>query len=38
LQYEPVMFFTDAAGTVINRVDIVWDEADLTDLLAAAYG
>lgn len=38
LQYEPVMFFTDATGTVINRVDIVWDAAELDDLLAAAYG
>lgn len=38
LQYEPVMFFTDAAGTVVNRVDIVWDRADLDELLAATYG
>ena len=38
LQYEPVMFFTDATGTITNRVDIVWDAAELAELLAAAYG
>jgi hypothetical protein len=37
LQYEPVMFFTDGTGTVTNRVDIIWDESDLSDLLAAAF-
>ncbi len=38
LAYEPVMFFTDAAGVLTDRVDIVWDAADLKDLLAAAFG
>lgn len=37
LQYEPVMFFTDAAGVVTNRVDIVWDADDLAGLLTAAF-
>jgi hypothetical protein len=37
LEYEPVMFFTDAAGVVTSRVDIVWDAADLDQLLAAAF-
>jgi hypothetical protein len=37
LQYEPVMFFTDAQGVVTNRVDIVWDEADLDELLRASF-
>lgn len=38
LEYEPVMFFTDAAGMVTSRVDIVWDAADLDELLAASFG
>ena len=37
LTYEPVMFFTDAAGVVTNRVDIVWDQADLKELLKASF-
>ncbi|MCU1361193.1 MAG: hypothetical protein JWN99_2482 [Ilumatobacteraceae bacterium] len=37
LQYEPVMFFTDASGIVTNRVDIVWDQSDLDDLLRASF-
>jgi hypothetical protein len=33
LDYEPVIWVTDASGVVRQRIDIVWDEADLTQLL-----
>jgi hypothetical protein len=33
LDYEPVIWVTDAGGVVRQRIDIVWDEADLTQLL-----
>ncbi len=36
LDYEPTIFVTDASGTVVQRIDIVWDEAELRELLAAA--
>lgn len=35
LDYEPVLWITDASGTVMRRVDIVWDLAEITDILAA---
>ena len=25
LDYEPVIFVTDASGTVVERIDIIWD-------------
>jgi hypothetical protein len=36
LDYEPVIWVTDATGTVVQRIDIIWDQAELNDLLAAA--
>jgi hypothetical protein len=36
LDYEPAIFVTDATGTIVRRIDIVWDQAELTELLADA--
>jgi hypothetical protein len=36
LDYEPVIWVTDAAGVVTQRIDIVWDADDLNELLAAS--
>jgi hypothetical protein len=36
LDYEPVIWVTDAKGVVVTRIDIVWDAAELQTLLAAA--
>lgn len=36
LDYEPVLWITDAAGVVTRRVDIVWDEPELIEILEAA--
>jgi hypothetical protein len=36
LDYEPVIWITDAAGVVTQRIDIVWDADDLNELLAAS--
>ena len=36
LDYEPVIWITDATGVVTQRIDIVWDADDLNELLAAA--
>ncbi|MBI5089286.1 MAG: hypothetical protein HZB15_10640 [Actinobacteria bacterium] len=36
LDYEPVIWVTDAAGVVRQRIDIVWDETDLEGLLASS--
>lgn len=38
LEYEPVIFVTDAAGTITRRIDIVWDATELETILAAALG
>ncbi|MGD9997989.1 MAG: hypothetical protein AB7L17_02335 [Ilumatobacteraceae bacterium] len=38
LDYEPVMWVTDAGGVVQRRIDIVWDESDLVTLLKSALG
>ncbi len=35
LVYEPVLYVTDAAGTVVDRLDIVWDQTELAAFLAA---
>lgn len=35
LTYEPALFITDASGTVVERLDAVWNEAELTDVLDA---
>jgi hypothetical protein len=34
LEYEPVMWVTDASGTVVRRIDIVWDAQELDQMLA----
>jgi hypothetical protein len=36
LDYEPVIFVTDAEGTVVERIDIIWDDADLSAMLDRA--
>lgn len=36
LDYEPVIWITDAAGTVVRRIDIVWDADELSELMAAS--
>jgi hypothetical protein len=36
LDYEPVIFVTDAEGTVVERIDIIWDDADLSAILERA--
>jgi hypothetical protein len=33
LTYEPALFITDATGMVVERLDAVWNEAELTDVL-----
>lgn len=36
LDYEPVIWVTDATGTITRRIDIVWDQDELTSLLTAS--
>jgi hypothetical protein len=36
LTYEPVLFVTDAAGVVVERLDAVWDETELVEVLTNA--
>jgi hypothetical protein len=36
LDYEPVMWITDASGMVTRRIDIVWDADDLDEMLNAS--
>jgi hypothetical protein len=38
LDYEPIVFVTDADGIVTERIDIVWDLADLRALLDRVLG
>lgn len=38
LDYEPVIWVTNASGVVTERIDIVWDAAELAVLLDAALG
>lgn len=33
LTYEPALFITDASGTVVERLDAVWDATELADVL-----
>lgn len=33
LTYEPVLFVTDATGTVVDRLDAVWDGTELAEVL-----
>jgi hypothetical protein len=36
LTYEPVLFITDASGVVVERLDAVWNESELVEVLDAA--
>ena len=29
LQYEPMIYFCDADGTIVDRLDAMWDAAEL---------
>ncbi len=33
LTYEPALFIADASGTVVERLDAVWDETELAEVL-----
>ena len=35
LTYEPALFITDATGTVVERLDAVWNETELAEVLDA---
>jgi hypothetical protein len=35
LSFEPVIFLTDASGTIIERLDVIVDESELREQLAA---
>ena len=34
LGYEPVLFVTDAKGVVVERLDAIWDQVELDEVLA----
>jgi hypothetical protein len=36
LFYEPVLFITDAAGVVLERIDSVWNTEELVEALSRA--
>lgn len=36
LTYEPALFVTDAEGVVVERLDAVWNESELVEVLDAA--
>lgn len=38
LDYEPVIWITDASGTITRRIDIVWDADELAAMLASSLG
>lgn len=38
LDYEPLIWVTDAAGMVVERIDIVWDAKELSAILASVLG
>ena len=33
MTYEPALFITDAEGTIVERLDAVFDEVELRELL-----
>lgn len=35
IDYEPVMYFMDATGTIVDRLDAVWDSSELRERLDA---
>ena len=38
LTYEPVLFVTDATGSITSRLDTVWDESELEAALLSSAG
>jgi hypothetical protein len=38
MYYEPALFVTDADGTVVERLDAVWDTSELVEVLRRAGG
>lgn len=36
LTFEPCLFITDASGVVVERLDAVWNESELTEVLQAS--
>ena len=36
IDYEPVIWVTDATGTVVRRIDIVWDADELSSMLESS--
>ena len=36
LTYEPALFITDNAGVVVDRLDAVWDQTELVEVLEAS--
>ena len=36
LTFEPCLFITDATGVVVERLDAVWNESELTEVLQAS--
>ena len=38
LTYEPALFVTDANGVVVERLDAVWDETELVEVLTRVAG
>jgi hypothetical protein len=34
LDYEPVIYITDATGAVVDRLDVIWDRTELDEVLA----
>lgn len=35
LDYEPVLYVTDASGVIVDRLDGLWDRSELSEVLAA---
>jgi hypothetical protein len=33
LEFEPVLFLADASGTLVERLDAIWDAAELRTAL-----
>lgn len=38
LPYEPVLFVTDSSGVVVERLDAIWDQSELDEVLARVAG
>lgn len=35
LDFEPVLYITDASGTIVSRLDAAWDKAEMADAISA---